>query len=165
MSPSCLSGHLETCASEYNLPSVERESRDAKPILLEAVLMRLDPKHAYRLLPRVDSGPVRSGQAVRQAAPSRSRPRGTPNLSNFFGQISLPSNLLSHFFGVIYAGFDQPAHLEALRSVPQSAVRRGSPNTKPIRRHRMSRFPPSMSVPVASVFVHQAVRERCSDEC
>jgi hypothetical protein len=54
--------------------------------------------------------------------------------------------------------------LEGLRSLPQSAVRRGSPNTKPIRRHIMSRFPPSLSVPASSVPVHQAVRERSSDE-
>jgi hypothetical protein len=50
--------------------------------------------------------------------------------------------------------------LQALHSVPQSAVRRGSPNTKPIRSHIMSRFlPSSVSVPVSSVSVHQAVRE------
>jgi hypothetical protein len=55
--------------------------------------------------------------------------------------------------------------LQALHSVPQSAVRRGSPNTKPIRRHTMSRFlPSSVFVHVSSVTVPQAVRERCSDE-
>jgi len=42
--------------------------------------------------------------------------------------------------------------LQALHSVPQSAVRRGSPRTKPPRRHTMSRFlPSSLFVPVSSV--------------
>jgi integrase len=62
--PPCLSGYLETCVPASNLPSVERESRNAEPILLEVDLMRLDPEHAHRILPRVDPGRVRSGRAV-----------------------------------------------------------------------------------------------------
>jgi len=96
--------------------------------------MRFDPEHAHRL-------------------------RTAPNLSNFFGQIALPSNSISPFFVVIYARLDLPTHLEALRSSPQSAVRRGSPNTKPPRRH-MNRFlPSSVFVPISSVTVPQAARE------
>jgi len=107
---------------------------------------------------------VRSAAGQQQATAARPNETWMPEVSTSSRHFALTSPRRSPLCSVTSEKTAPAPSLEALRSLPQSAVRRGSPNTKPIRRHIMSRFPPSMFVPVSSVSVPQGMRERCSDE-